>query len=71
MSDLTEKLTCCRCKKSIDGFKDHLTGTTAGYYEVHEGYWQAFANVGEKIVCDPCMFADERYIAVYGQRAGC
>ncbi|HEX2615252.1 MAG TPA: hypothetical protein VHL10_07150 [Nitrososphaera sp.] len=67
---LTEKIICCRCKQEIDGFKDHVTGVTGGYYEVHAGYWQAFANPGEKNVCDPCMFADERFIAVYGHHAG-
>lgn len=27
----------------------------------------SFANLGERIVCDECMWADERYIAVYGR----
>jgi hypothetical protein len=72
MSDLLrEKITCCRCKQEINGFKDHMTGTTAGYYEVHAGYWNEFANPGEKNICDECMFQDERYIAVYGKHAGC
>lgn len=72
MPSICESVTCCRCKLPVkDAFKDFLTGTTAGYYEVHDGYWNAFANPGEKFICDECMFKDERYIAVYGNHGGC
>ena len=70
-------MTCDRCKKTFDGDKVETPEIaaaayfTCGYYEVGPSAkaWGQFANPGENIVCDACMFADPRYIAVYGQRA--
>ncbi len=63
---MIETAVCSRCNKDtgsplLDG------GMTAGYYHV-EGTngWGQFANPGEVFICDACMWADPRYIAVYG-----
>lgn len=61
-----EVITCDRCKKKIDGFRDH--GMTAGFYDTSTDLWGKFANPGEKNVCDDCMWSDPRYQAVYGQQ---
>lgn len=62
------QLTCDRCHKVIEGFTDGA-GMTAGYYEGGSGsYWAKFMGKEEKRVCDACMWADDRYRAVYGQR---
>lgn len=68
---LKRDLECSRCKKPFAGFKDDYLSITLGYYEVAEGYWKDFANEGETVICDPCMLADYRYIAVYGNPDGC
>jgi hypothetical protein len=54
---------CDRCKKEVDGFEDGVM--TAGFYRIEDS-WKEYANEGEKIICDDCMFKDERYIKVYG-----
>lgn len=67
-------VTCDRCKKTVEGIRtDRFTG---GFYEIsvnamtlEPSDWCKFANPGEKIVCDDCMWADPRYIAVYGTHA--
>ncbi len=63
-------MTCDRCKHTFDGDKDADGGFTMGYYEVGPTgkAWGDFANPGEIVVCDACMFADPRYIAVYMPR---
>ena len=38
---------------------------TSGYYDVTRA-WKDFARLGEKRVCDNCMWADPKYIAIYG-----
>jgi hypothetical protein len=59
---------CDRCGKVIDGYRDELC--TAGFYDVAPNdspfSWHNLANPGERIVCDPCMWNDPRYIALYG-----
>lgn len=40
---------------------------TAGYYVA--AAWSAFTNPGELYVCESCMWADPRYIAVYGRHS--
>lgn len=61
---------CDRCLQAIDDFTPPSgDGFTAGYYSILPGgYWQQFANLGERVVCDVCMWLDPRYIAVYGPR---
>lgn len=57
---------CSRCKKDLSSIFGRRGGFTAGYYEVKDGQWSAFANPGERYLCDNCMYKDPRYIAVYG-----
>lgn len=59
-------IVCSRCRKVVIDAAKECNGTTAGYYEVARGQWRKFANVGEQYLCDACMFADPRYIAIYG-----
>jgi hypothetical protein len=57
---------CDRCKKMVDGIED--TYSTGGFYRITKGdYWEKFANDGEKVICNQCMFTDERYIQKYGK----
>lgn len=58
---------CDRCQR---GFKGSATEFfTAGFY-LSSPYWEEFCNPGERIVCEPCMHSDYRYIAVYGDAHG-
>jgi len=63
-------IKCDRCGKMVKGDKydpvGDFDGVTAGYYEVEKGYWNKFANAGEKKSCDDCMFHDQKYINIYG-----
>ena len=65
MGDLS-KMVCDRCKKPFYGY---VSGEfTAGFYvrgPSGEG-WEKWMFPEEKIVCDICMQADPRYLAVYG-----
>lgn len=57
---------CNRCHQLIDGFRSPTEGEcTAGYYLA--AGWMKYCNPGEIIVCDRCMWSDQRYIAVYGE----
>jgi len=61
------RIKCDRCQREVEGFSEN--GWTGGYYETkHGSYWHKFANKDEAVVCDNCMWNDERYIAVYGKR---
>lgn len=59
-------LHCDRCHRKFDG--DEGKFFTSGFYYVNCGYWSKFAEPYETVVCDECMWADPRYIAVYGPR---
>lgn len=59
-------LDCSRCHKTIPGSAHHTHGMTAGYYDVRGNSWSEFARPGEEQVCDACMWADPKFIAVYG-----
>jgi hypothetical protein len=59
---LDNTVHCDRCKKEVEGFIDEAGGMSAGVYVD----WMDFFNPGEHIVCDACMWADPRYIAIYG-----
>jgi hypothetical protein len=62
LSDLDPN--CDRCKRDIKDFRQpDAGGMTAGYYY----RWFDFTDPGEEVVCDECMWADPRYIAVYGK----
>jgi hypothetical protein len=61
------KMKCDRCQNEVEVFSED--GFSIGYYETGLGSnWKRFANAGEQLVCDKCMWKDERYIAVYGKR---
>jgi hypothetical protein len=58
---------CDRCEKEIGDLNDvRGDGMTCGYYAE---CWQEFMDDDEHDVCDECMWADSRYIAVYGNVA--
>lgn len=62
-------ITCSRCGQPVDSAPPCPSRPfTAGYYVA--AAWADFANPGEEYICDACMFADPRYIAVYGQHPG-
>lgn len=54
---------CDRCKEPIPDFEPPVDGMTAGYYDVTGGYWARFANDGESVLCDRCMWSDPAYLA--------
>jgi hypothetical protein len=73
MSDIT--VICDRCGKTVKGLHTPadtakgIPGGTSGYYTVDlPSHWVLYADPGEKVICDDCMWADPRYIAVYGKR---
>lgn len=57
-------VTCDRCKNKIKGIES--IDCTGGFYKASK-YWSKFMNDGENILCDNCMFQDERYIKIYGR----
>lgn len=60
-------IRCDRCGRVVPGalVEDAFS---AGVYVVSLGSsWHEFARPGEVIVCEACMFADPRYVAVYGK----
>ena len=62
------EVTCSRCHTNLPGSKLPDGGMTAGYYDVRgtDG-WADYANPGEQYLCDSCMWADPRYIAIHGK----
>jgi hypothetical protein len=60
---------CDRCGFKFNGNYtiSDFGQVTCGYYDVTGPYgWSMYADEGEKIVCEDCMWVDPRYIAVYG-----
>lgn len=59
-------LVCDRCKRKIRVIDEpDLTG---GFYRVQSGSpWNRYANPGESVVCDVCVWKDERYIKDFGE----
>lgn len=59
-------LICDRCKQPIIVYRyfndSGLCIATAGYYETQSGHWSKYAADGEKIMCDSCMWSDEKYL---------
>lgn len=54
-------VTCNRCKNEVTGFES-IVGT-AGFYRTSSDYkWSKYADPNEHIVCDECMYKDERYL---------
>ncbi len=60
---------CSRCKEDLSELmRASRPDMTVGFYQVNEGQWVAFANEGERYLCDACMWKDPRYIAEYGEQ---
>lgn len=53
---------CDRCHHKIEGQRDPQF--TAGFYDA--AAWSKYANIGESVICDRCMWNDARYQADYG-----
>lgn len=65
------RVQCDHCHRFVKGFisrdltPNEFGGISAGVYVG----WTQFTEFGEWIVCDPCMWKNERFLAVYpGQR---
>ena len=62
-------VVCDRCGEEILGNvfleADGSVGGTAGFYQTETGYWTSFVDLGEKIICDECMWNGPRYLEVY------
>jgi hypothetical protein len=58
-------LTCPRCKRVVEGSASWNPGqATAGWY--HRAGWARFMRADEQLLCDACMWAEPRYVEVYG-----
>jgi hypothetical protein len=64
----TVHVTCSRCKANIEGVRGE--DFTGGFYDVRPtdspAGWDKYANPGETVLCDPCMWNDPRYQKVHG-----
>jgi hypothetical protein len=60
------EVNCDRCHTNLPDTTLPDGGMTAGYYDVSSGDWAKLANHGEQYVCDGCMWADPRYVTIYG-----
>lgn len=67
-------VTCDRCGTNIEGLltldyagacKNPTVQATGGFYLVQNPMWAKYANADEAVVCDLCMWRDERYLADY------
>jgi hypothetical protein len=54
---------CDRCKKLVDAPPPSSNDATCGYYHG----WRELMDAGEHDVCDACMWADPRYIHIFGK----
>lgn len=61
-ANFTAAVVCDRCKKRVLSNPPY-DGMTAGYYH----NWTHMTRAGEVDVCDECMHADPKYIAMYGK----
>jgi hypothetical protein len=57
------KVHCDRCHETVEGFLPDAGGMSAGVYVG----WRDCMDIDEWIVCDDCMWADPRYIAIHGK----
>lgn len=57
---------CDRCQKMVPGYVGGPMSAGVYVVEGENNQWAKYANPGERIVCDQCMWKDPRYIAVYG-----
>jgi hypothetical protein len=56
------KVTCDRCKRVVDGLRAEQF--SAGFYDMTK--WEEYRRDNERYVCEPCMFADLKYVERYG-----
>lgn len=63
-----ETAACSRCQTALPSYEQDAP-CTAGYYVVTDGYWSRFANPGELLLCDTCMWSDPLYRAERGAAA--
>jgi hypothetical protein len=56
------KITCDRCKQPVEGIRGQEF--TAGFYDMSK--WEEYRRDNERYVCEPCMFADPKYVERYG-----
>jgi hypothetical protein len=62
-------LTCPRCKTAVEGSASWSPGQmTVGWY--HRAGWAGFMRADEQLLCDACMWAEPRYVEVYGPHFG-
>ena len=58
----TIKVVCDRCKQMVEGIRGEAF--TSGFYDMAN--WEEYRRENEHYVCDPCMFADLKYVERYG-----
>jgi len=61
---MNTRVVCDRCHIGIEGSED--IEQTSGYYK-RKG-WKQFMSDNEGIVCDDCMWHDDKYIKEYGNQ---
>ena len=53
-------IICDRCKNIVEGYKS--PDFTGGYYVTSpDSYWNKYANEGENVLCDNCMWDSPEY----------
>lgn len=60
------RVQCDRCKRYVEGFLPGAGRCSAGVYVG----WTEFMNFGEYIICDACMWKNDKFLAVYPQQRG-
>lgn len=60
------RVWCDRCHSAVEGFMPDAIGMSGGVYVG----WTQYMDPGEHVVCDHCMWADERFLAVYPYMRG-
>jgi hypothetical protein len=65
---MTMTITCDRCDQQISGYETEAV--TSGFYRTGSPPWSKYADEDEEIICDSCMWSDERYLADYPHMRG-
>jgi hypothetical protein len=62
---------CDRCGRRVRGLRFLDPPGTSGFYDTGAGSgWARFADPGENLLCDSCMWLDPRYASQYGRQMG-
>ena len=56
------QVICDRCKQIVEGLRGEEF--TAGFYDMAK--WEDYRRENEQNVCNPCMYADPKYVAHWG-----